>query len=97
MNSTLTARQYAEKHGVAPSTVRLWFRTGLVPEAEQLGGNGLWLVPADAARPVDAPGTGKVGRPRKVVAAPGETGNVIYHVRDGDQVRAVSADDLPEM
>jgi hypothetical protein len=52
----LTARQFANRHGVPHSTVIFWLNKGVIPGAEKLeiavGGKGfLWRIPDDAQLP----------------------------------------------
>ena len=47
----LTVQQFAARHGVSPATARIWCVTGLLPGAQKLGRD--WIIPGDAARPVD--------------------------------------------
>lgn len=52
----LTARQFANMHGVPHSTVISWLNKGVIPGAEKLeipvGGKGfLWRIPDDASLP----------------------------------------------
>ncbi len=60
---TYTARQLAERFGVAGSTVRGWLLRGLFPSAElkktELG-DSYWIVPESALKDFEPPKPGPV-------------------------------------
>ena len=67
---TYTARQLAERFGVAGSTVRGWLLRGLFPSAElkktELG-DSYWIVPESALKDFEPPKPGPV--PKSAPAA----------------------------
>ena len=53
----LTTREFAQLHGVARSTVRLWLARGWLPGAVRHGGPvRWWSIPAYCPRPQVRPG-----------------------------------------
>ena len=67
-----TARQLAERFGVAGSTVRGWLLRGLFPSAElkktELG-DSYWIVPESALKDFVPPKPGPVPKTPKVLLA----------------------------
>jgi predicted site-specific integrase-resolvase len=60
----LTPRQYAEKHGVAYTTVATWLQRGQIAEAVKIEAPAghLWAIPETAKAPKH-----QLGRPKKAV------------------------------
>ena len=57
MTDVMTVEQAAARWGVLPRRVRGWLARGLIPGAVLVSAR-MWLIPADAQRPVV-----KTGRP----------------------------------
>lgn len=51
MSDTLSTKEFAEKWGCSPDTVRKWCREGKIPCAYQLRQKGDWYIPKDAEPP----------------------------------------------